>query len=65
METKQQEPMTVEKTLKMMKVQIKLRRFHRKGKKANLLADAIVAFEEKSKITFDRLRKDYNEIKVL
>ena len=65
METKQQEPMTVEKTLKMFKQQVKLWRFHRKVKKANLLADAIKSFEDKSQITFDRLRKDYNEIKVL
>jgi hypothetical protein len=58
-------PLTIERTLSMMKSQVKIWRVHKKLYKANVVAKAIVAFEEKSQITLDRLWKSYNEVKYL
>ena len=57
------ESMTIEKTLKTMRAQVRLRRLHNKPAKAEKLSAAVADYERENKIITDKLRKEYDKIR--
>ena len=55
--------MTIEKTLKTMRAQVRLRRLHNKPAKAEKLSAAVADYERENKIITDKLRKEYDKIR--